>query len=218
MNISNIKNNISNHHDQFKSELIGWIVAQNFTHGLSLSHHFGVKPDRRNGEKPYHQVPYKPATERDNPNIIGERDRASAKSDIVRAGISIERAKADMKRLHRDLDRQLLGCRYHTRSDRTYGLFILEGQENAASLHVHALFRIAPHHTEQFERIFADDVPQAENLWKHIAPSGSHKLLVNDNAFAAATYVTKYLHMNSAADRILFSQNFISAKSQVSIL
>ena len=213
MNITNNETYISNQHDKFKYEFINWIVGQNFTHGLSLSHHSGVRPDRN---KAQHQIPYKPSSDANRPNIVGERDRTSAKSDIVRAGISVERATADMKRLHRDLDRQLLGCRYHTRPNRTYGLFILEGQENTASLHVHALLRIEPHHTAQFERLFADDVPPADNLWKHIAPSGSHKLVVNNNPFAAATYITKYLHMNSAADRILFSQNFISAKSQVS--
>lgn len=213
MNITNNENYISNQHDKFKDELINWIVGQNFTHGLSLSHHSGVRPDRN---KAQHQTPYTPSSDPNRPNIIGERDRASAKSEIVRAGISVERVTTDIKRLHRDLDRQLLGCRYNIRPDRTYGLFILEGQENTASLHVHALLRIAPHHTEQFERLFADDVPQADNLWKHIAPSGSHKLVVNDNPFAAATYITKCVHMNGSADRILFSQNFISAKSQVS--
>lgn len=213
MNITNNTNYISNQHDKFKDELINWIVEQNFTHGLSLSHHCGVRADHRKGQQ---QMPYKPSSNPSRPNIVGERDRASAKSDIIRAGISVERATADMKRLHRDLDRQLLGCRYHARPDRTYGLFILEGQENTASLHVHALLKIAPHHTETFERLFADDVPLTDNIWKHIAPSGSHKLVVNDNPFAAATYITKHLHMNSAAERILFSQNFISAKSQVS--
>lgn len=64
MNISNIRNTISNQHDQFKTELINWIVGQGFTHGVSLSHH---------------------------------------------RGISLDRATHDLKRLHRDIDRKLLG-------------------------------------------------------------------------------------------------------------
>lgn len=172
MNISNIKNNISNQHDQFKSELIDWIVAQGFTHGLSLSHH---------------------------------------------RGISLDRATNDLRRLHRDIDRKLLGCRYNASPDRTYGLFIYEGQADIETLHVHALLKIAPRNHAKFESLFADDVLPEQNLWKRIAPSGSHKLIINDNPYAAATYLTKFIHMNTDAERIVFSQDFISEGSEINL-
>lgn len=170
MNISNIKNITSNRHDQFKSELIDWIVGQGFTHGLSLSHHRGV---------------------------------------------SLERATSDLRKLHRDIDRKLLGCRYNASPERTYGLFIFEGQADIETLHVHALLKVAPRNHTKFEHLFADGVPPEQDLWKRIAPAGTHKLIINDNPFAAATYLTKFIHMNTTAERIVFSHDFISAESEI---
>jgi len=170
MNISNIKNTISNQHDQFKTELIDWIVGQGFTHGLSLSHHRSV---------------------------------------------SLDRAAHDLKRLHRDIDRKLLGCRYNASPDRTYGLFIFEGHADIETLHIHALLKVAPRNHAKFERLFADDAPPDQDLWKRIVPSGTYKLIVNDNPYAAATYLTKFIHMNTAAERIVFSHDFISDRAEI---
>jgi hypothetical protein len=170
MNISNISNIISNQHDQFKTELIDWIVSQDFTHGLSLSHHRSV---------------------------------------------SLDRATHDLKRLHRDIDRKLLGCRYNASPDRTYGLFIFEGHADIETLHIHSLLKVAPRNHAKFERLFADDLPPEQGLWKRITPSGTHKLIANDNPYAAAIYLTKFIHMNTAAERIVFSHDFISASATI---
>lgn len=211
----NTKIYTDNRHGQYKAELINWIAGQGFTHGLSLSHHLGVKSDGASNRLILGGA-YKNSTDYRRANIIPERNRDIAKAELGRRGVSLDRAKADMKHLHRDIDRQLLGCRFNTSPYRSYGIFVFEGREDMATVHVHALLKIAPQNHAKFESLFADDVSPEQNLWQRIVPSGSHKLIPNDNPFASATYLTKHIHMNTDANRIVFSHDFISQYSKVS--
>jgi hypothetical protein len=119
-------------------------------------------------------------------------------------------ALSDIKHFHGMIDRRLLGPRYLQKPDRSFAVFIFEGDENR-NLHCHSLWRISPERKAQFEGLVSQSQDR-HSLWKQIAPAGSCVLRINGplngDGIAAAIYLTKEIEMRST-DRIVFSNTFL---------
>ena len=125
--------------------------------------------------------------------------------------ISQAAAVDDLSYIHMRIDRELLGPRFHKKTDRTEAVFIFEGREKTDCFHCHSLWRIRPEHRTVFEP-FTLNFNFQHSIWKMIAPAGSSELRYNDgrNGYgrAAAVYDTKEITYRST-DRIVFSSDLI---------
>jgi hypothetical protein len=124
--------------------------------------------------------------------------------------LTLDSAKADLARLHRRVDHELLGGRYHRKpvEVRTLAVFVFE--QIKTHIHVHSLWRIqSRQHLIPFARLFPKE---RGGVWNNIVPSGSYKLAINDDPVNSILYALKDQHPNSDAGEIVWSRDFLRQK------
>ena len=113
--------------------------------------------------------------------------------------VSMDRIKQDLRGLHRMVDQQLLGRRFHLRTihERSQMWAVVEKSDTYA--HVHAAWKLPPpHDISKLEAMLAG------GLWLTFAPRGEYD--IQEYKFGWAGYATKSLQ--DTAD-IIDSADFI---------
>ena len=123
--------------------------------------------------------------------------------------VSILAATQHLKTIHGIVDRELLGCRYTSKSlhQRSLAVFVFEGTLPGGHLHVHSLWRIAEwRHFLPFMRMFFGE---RGGPWNRIVSSGSYSLSIADDPDVFARYALKGQHPDSPVDEMVWSTGFL---------
>jgi len=118
-------------------------------------------------------------------------------------------AMDDLKALHGLVDRKLFGPRFHKRiaTERTLAVFVFEGFGLGGHIHAHSLWRIRRREDLlPFARLFPK---QRNGIWNRVVETGSYKLAINDDSSTFLSYALKGQHMNSEADEMIWSLDFL---------
>lgn len=123
--------------------------------------------------------------------------------------VDLPRARAHLAKLTHDVDRKLLGSRFHkTPAEfRTNAVFMFEGQRDD-HVHVHSLWQAPPKKWFEFGKMF----PQNRGgIWNTVVPSGTYDAVhfsPDCNNAEIVGYVLKKQHVSSESDLMVWSSEF----------
>lgn len=118
-------------------------------------------------------------------------------------------AREDLKVLDRLVNQELLGPKFHKKrpDQRTLAVFVFEGIGPGGHIHAHSLWRIKRRQDIlPFARLFPGE---RGGIWNDIVVPGSYKLAINNDPDDFAGYCLKGQHMNSNADEVIWSLDFL---------
>ncbi|HEX2973229.1 MAG TPA: hypothetical protein VHP11_12920 [Tepidisphaeraceae bacterium] len=118
--------------------------------------------------------------------------------------VSLERARMDLRNLHRRVDEALLGRWFHRKPHRTLAVFFVEHADR--NLHVHSLWKLPREHLIPFARLFPDE---RGGVWNDRLASGSYKLALINHMGEAVGYAMKDQHEDSDDRLTIWSDEFL---------
>jgi hypothetical protein len=123
--------------------------------------------------------------------------------------VGLDRARSDLKALHRIVDRAMLGSRFnrYPTNKRTLAIFTFEGLENE-HVHVHSLWKCPPNKILKFCKLFPQ---KTSGVWTKVVPTGSYDvelLTISGLNNESIGYMLKGQNMNSDAREIVWSEDF----------
>jgi hypothetical protein len=106
----------------------------------------------------------------------------------LNAPASVEKVQGALKTFFRNLDREILGARFHKAplNHRTHYMAFPEHLDSNA--HVHALIRVTPERHARVEYLLRED---RSWLWSRVAPRGTHALRALNEVGGWAAYMMK---------------------------
>jgi hypothetical protein len=115
--------------------------------------------------------------------------------------VTLSKARSTVKRCFRDVDRELVGTRFHKKpaSLRTTGVFFFEHLDT--NLHAHGLLRVREDRLAQFEELFP---ATGRGLWTECWESGSQTTEMLYDAAGFADYITKEQKASAAPETMLW--------------
>jgi hypothetical protein len=118
--------------------------------------------------------------------------------------VSLERARADLSRCFRDVDRAVLGQSFNrSREGRTEGVFAFE--HVASNIHCHGMIKVLPRNVIKVRNMF---LGERSDIWSNVVPSGTHMLKILSNPIAAANYMLKDQTFSADSQTLVWLSDF----------